>query len=581
MKMDGELNKLRNFGVSRVEWKIKNYFAGTSTKHWMIKSPSFTVSLNGKNSTNWRLFLQPIYTDKSHTICASLVKQKKDSSQESIWVTWKLFFPFEIGSKEDEVIESNFQKENYVIKIIDADELEKNMNCIAEDTLIIRSVIFVSNIDNKVHHRSNNLGLKSLSQDLTVLYRTDKNIDLHLKIGKKTGLAHKGILYSRNEVLKKAIERDDSEIKLPELDMDALKKVFGYLYTGNLDHVLQKPSSSILECVKYLGIKEIEEYYEPDVFEMCTEFKIKKYKFKFVIPIGKIANSDVIISSPNIREDLNPSEWEFFLDFFPNHISDSFSVLIEDVMQESLCRISYVELAVINLNGSIKYIQRQRCLEKKISFEDFLPRDILQKVPFICEGNLHLLFNFYIPVLDSKMLLTYRKKVHSDISIDFEKHYNMLSDQIVTLLKTGIYSDRNLICNGEKFPVHSNILSVRSHIFRLLLKNDVKDLDISFMNMKSKVLRAILFYVYSGKLLKYDTISEVFDIYVAAELLYILPLKNTCSRILQDNMESLDIKRVVHVAEQSKDYKMLHAIKKFLQSKTSNHMQAVVRSNIK
>lgn len=566
--MGGEITNVRKFGFSRINWTIKNYFAATCTQSWVIDSPIFTV--NGQNTTQWRLFLQPNYTGKNPTtVCASLVKEESNSSQEPIWVTWKLFFPFEIGRKED-VVESDFQsKSSLVIEMCDADELEKILKCSADDTLIIRSEIFVSRKYSQASQRSSDVGLKSLSQDFTVLYRLDTKCDLNFRIGGSGGFpakAHKAILYARNEVLKKAIESDEFEVKLPGLDIDAIKSVFGYLYTGNLDYVLRKPSSSILECVKYFGIQEIEEYYEPDEFELCSEFGMTEYKFECVIPVEKIANSNVIISSPNIRNDFNPSERIPGLEFSPTRISgnrDFIAIFIEGV-EECFSNNSYVELSVKDSEGNRHHLRRKKSLPVRIIFGRFLSRTILKDIAFTSDGNLHILCNFYIPIQGSRKLLT--KHIPSDVCIDFEKHYKIFSDQITTLFESGIYSDITLISKDEKFPVHTNILKVRSHVFRKLIESkkftgNVKTLNISWMKMKSNVLRAVLYYIYSGRLMIYES-DDILDIYKAAEIFRILPLQSTCSKILQDNVESLNTKEALKVAEKVKDYKLISLIKK-------------------
>lgn len=595
--MKSELVNVRNFEYSEIQWKIKNYFSATCAERWKIVSPVFTV--NGKTCSKWRLYLMSKHVDGKCNVFAYLDNEKRDAMQEPAWVIWKLFFSPEISGMVREA-KADFEKgKSLIFKICDADDLEYIMERLAEDTLIIRSSIFVCSKDSQVYKRSKDLGLKSLSQDMSVLYRVGKNYDLTLRIGgvNKT-FTHKGILSARNNVLKRAIEIErDGVTQLSELNMDDLQDVFGYLYTGNLDYVLRKPSLSMLECINRLDIKELKEYYEPDEFELCSEYRMKECKFDCFIPLEKISHSNMIICYPVIRKDSSlfeciqitdsdevissprfygPPENFFTLCFYPKGLygkSDYMSIFLEDV-EKYFSKTSYVEVGVMHANGNILYLQRRRCssYSDEISFESLLPKVILKDSAIIYDENLHLVCNFYTPVAGSRTQSIIRNKVRSNRCIDPEKHYNMLSDQMSTLFETGVYSDFTLTCDGIYFRVHSYILCARSHVFRDIFDKhgsvgNSKSLNI--FGVKSNILRAILYYIYSGKLLKHE-IHEILLIYEAAVKFCLLPLIYTCSKILQENLGLLDTKRVLSLAEQFKDYKLIAALRKFNQHKTSD-----------
>lgn len=559
---------LRKFGFCVVDWKIKNYFAATCTEKWVIKSPVFTI--NGKSITRWRLYLKENYIDESHVVCAYLTKVKSDSAHEPIWVTWKVFFPCEAGTTFFE-IESDFEKKKSVERALcHPYDFENIIQSSAEDTLIIRSMIFVSCKDSLMHERSKDPGLKSLSQDLAVLYRVGRNNDLEIKIGRYLAKPHKAILCSRNNALKMAIETDDVETIFKGIDAYAAKNVLGYLYSGNLDYVLRKPTFEMQQCIKLLAIKELEKYYEPDELELCSEFKTEVCMLYYKIAVENLVDSDAVACYPYIQNDSTSFDHVVSLCFYPkglNGKSNNISILAEN-MKGNFSEISYVQLFVMDSNGNCQHSKRMRCAgsSEGIFFKNFLRRDVLNDITTIREDNLHFLCNIYTPIMDSNASSTVKKEVHPNIFINPEKHYNMLSDQMGTLFETGIYSDLTLTCNGEEFRVHSYILTARSYVFKYLHEKSktmgLKNVwDIS--SMKSDILKALLYYMYKGKILtKSYEIGEILQLYEAADRFCVLSLKHTCSSILQNNVRALDAKSVLSLAQKFKDYKLIATLEK-------------------
>lgn len=104
---------------------------------------------------------------------------------------------------------------------------------------------------------------------------------------------------------------------------------------------------------------------------------------------------------------------------------------------------------------------------------------------------------------------------------------------MTTLFETGIYADLTLICNEEKFRVHTYILGAKSYVLQKLFQSKeflegTRCLDAS--KIKSNILRAVLHFTYCGKLLEYK-IDEILEIYKTAHEFRVLSLQNVCSRI--------------------------------------------------
>lgn len=569
---------LRNFGFSDIKWTIENFLAATSKQKWVISSPKFTI--HGKIDTDWRFCLKNNYINEEHT--ASVYLENMDSSiNEPIWVTWKLFFPEDVGEDRTEEVQFDFIRSNAIaVELSDADELQRIMQLKDVDKLEFRSFIFVSMKDSQVHKRSKIPGLKSLSQDMTALYRTDENYDVYFDIGGISGKAHSFILKSRSTVLKKLIETPE-EVQLPELDPAAATSIFGYLYTGNLDHILRKPTFQKLEWIKFLKLKQLEQYYEPDYVEILSECQREVSSLKFNLPVEKIADSIEIVSLPSFENFSNLSTGNFNLILYPNGVTneDYMSVCIKNTV-ENYTNIYQAEIGVIDSQGNTRYLERKHFCDfyEGIGFEEFLPRDSLHDSTLTWNGSLHIVCTLYSSDTPKEILtLITNDVVYYDIHIHQEEHYKMLSFHMALMFETGSYSDFSLMSEGEIFPVNSLILSARSHIFRDLFQDDYVNRfeSVEFNGIRSNILKTVLLYMYSGRLLYYD-INDLIDIYiVAAHIFFVLPLKYECSRLIEENLESLNIENALALANEFKDYKLISSIEKFIIRENSDNEENV------
>lgn len=560
---------LRNFGFSEIEWNIKNFLAVTSKEKWVISSPTFTI--NGKVSTQWRFCIKDNYIDEEHTVSVYLEKMNSSIS-EPIWVTWKLFFPKDLGEDRIEVVKFDFIRNNSIaIELSDVDEFQTITQSKDMDKLKFKSQIFVSIKDSQVHQRSKVPGLKALSQDLTALYRVDKNHDVEFNIGGVSVEAHSFILNSRSNVLKKLIARAEDEVELPELDAVAATHIFGYLYTGNLDHVLRKPTFEILKWIKFLDLKQLAIYYEPDYIEILSECQREKCSMEFVIPLEKIADSNEIVSLPIFEHISNLLTRIFTLNLYPNGDTDEndyMSVCIKNI-SENYSDIYQAEIGVIDSDRKTRYLQRKHCCDfyEGISFEEFLPRDSLHDSTVTWSGSLHIVCTLYSSDTPLEILSTVTNDVvYYDIHIDPEEHYKTLAFHMALMFENGIDSDFSLECDGQIFPVNSLILCARSHVFRDLFRDNYIESceSLEFHDINSNVLKSVILYMYCGKLLYFE-INDLIDIYiVAAFKFFVLPLKYECCRLLEENLELVDVERVLALAIEYKDYKLIYSIKKFI-----------------
>lgn len=583
---EAQVNNDRQFSFSKIEWEIANYFPATCRESWVIKSPNFIVK--HKHTTKWRLSLKGCYIGTHLSVCAFLKMVEKDSQlSDPVRVSWKFLFPCD--SKEIFVDgESDFEKKRSVgIEIYDVDILENAIRNSSSETLVVTFLMLVRYKDSDVCDRSEDVGVRSLSQDLRVLYRVDKNHDVEFVVGDVVVKGHKAILCSRSEFLKTEIERENFMVDISGLDFEAVKEVFGYLYTGNLDFILRKPSLHLITCIKYFNITELDGYFQPDEMTLRSVCSVQKGTHTWTIPIYEIIEAD-ILTSPTFTEERSNAHgnvFRFFLyliGFSQN--SDSMSICVEST-DETVPKVVCIEISVGDSTGKIFFLQRKKWLNTvtKLEFKKFLSSDdVCDIFSNANEHNLQILCTVRTPTRGSEDLSTVETKTHSSICVETEKHYELLSKQIEHLFETGIYTDFTLKCEGQNFKVHTYLLSARSHVFRRLFRG-LKCVKVATFvevtGIKCIALRALLYYIYSGKLPEHKA-DDVLQIYIAAQKFFILSLKYACSSILQDNIPLLNSEKVLSLAEEYKDYKLKAALVKFHSKKDAECLQEMAEMDI-
>ncbi|XP_055941844.1 speckle-type POZ protein B-like [Argiope bruennichi] len=107
-----------------------------------------------------------------------------------------------------------------------------------------------------------------------------------------------------------------------------------------------------------------------------------------------------------------------------------------------------------------------------------------------------------------------------------------------SMYKDGIFSDMELRTSTQSFPVHKNILSVRSPVFRRMFSNDMKEVNIGCVDitdLEDDTVRRMIQYIYTDSLEDLQ-LENAIKLYVAADKYEILSLRSRCSSFLRDNL---------------------------------------------
>lgn len=110
----------------------------------------------------------------------------------------------------------------------------------------------------------------------------------------------------------------------------------------------------------------------------------------------------------------------------------------------------------------------------------------------------------------------------STLGINFDalgevEHYEHISGEFLDLLKSGDNSDVTFIVQGVRFPAHRVILGARCKFFKILLYGDMKeakpDAEIPILDATPESFKALLEYIYSGKVCLGDLSEQVLEVF--------------------------------------------------------------------
>ncbi|CAL1288907.1 unnamed protein product [Larinioides sclopetarius] len=106
------------------------------------------------------------------------------------------------------------------------------------------------------------------------------------------------------------------------------------------------------------------------------------------------------------------------------------------------------------------------------------------------------------------------------------------------LYEEGSFSDITLQADSQSFPVHKNVLSARSPVFRAMFQSDMKEKtvdNIDIPDLGADTLQLVLLYIYTDSVKDLQWESAI-DVYRAADMYELLALKEKCSDFLKSKL---------------------------------------------
>lgn len=113
---------------------------------------------------------------------------------------------------------------------------------------------------------------------------------------------------------------------------------------------------------------------------------------------------------------------------------------------------------------------------------------------------------------------------------------------------------------GDKvFPVHRDILRVRSPVFESMLSHDMKENNsgvIDVPDCEPRAMEQLLLYVYCGKIEKLDE-SNVAALYYAADKYDMEDVKEECSHFMKKSLSPTNVCEIIQLALSHSDSSLL------------------------
>ncbi|GFQ64394.1 TD and POZ domain-containing protein 3 [Trichonephila clavata] len=148
-------------------------------------------------------------------------------------------------------------------------------------------------------------------------------------------------------------------------------------------------------------------------------------------------------------------------------------------------------------------------------------------------------------------------------SLDLTK---ILKENLEYLYKENLLCDAKLKTKTGSFPVHKNILSARSPVFKAMFTNDMRERNnecVDIEDLDDDTVQRMLLYVYTATLPDFQW-DIACDLYAAADKYEILCLKSECSSFLKDNLSPYNACGLLILADMHQDKDLKSRTEEFI-----------------
>jgi len=140
-----------------------------------------------------------------------------------------------------------------------------------------------------------------------------------------------------------------------------------------------------------------------------------------------------------------------------------------------------------------------------------------------------------------------------------------MSNDLGDLLESGAFSDFKIVCGGESFACHKNILGSRSTYMEAMLNSGMKEVDDGVLEIKDLdvgEVKAVLKFIYTGRVEKIKEKSSI--LLRAADRYELSGLKKLCERELMSSMKSSNVLDRLVLADSAQANNLRDAAKKWI-----------------
>lgn len=482
----------KKFDFLDITWKIENF--SRCNKNFIL-SPEF--STKGSEKSKWIFSCRVTASTKTSKVL-TLRLNRIDSDLKAVGVDYRVtivdeddFELFNCASGRDECIRES---------IVEA-HIRRSCKSFRPDIIKVSCEIIImydEGTSNTVEDCSDS-GLKSLSNDLSILFESTNVFDIELEVENHIISAHKAILRARCKKLCNIIDENIvadeniSRITMTDFRYDGMKKIIPYLYSGDLNYVLEEPSLAVYDCVKMLDIRELKNYYTPDKMTFKSSVVTKEFVFKW-----NIKDFTKILLEKNCLYNREPQElhshikWKTGLIYDATEDSCFLSVKTEILEPLNL----HLEVGVIDQYDNLIFTATSASLEELMSpsGQKFRIGNIEK---LVTANTLHLIYRFSL--FENRIVSSFEKmEITSVAKTKPNASFKLLSQDLTDLFRSGLYSDKIVEIDDVKFNVHSAILAARSDYFVILMRRAHPSNCIKISGCTANIFSAFLEYLYGG-----------------------------------------------------------------------------------
>ncbi|GFQ87119.1 tdpoz4 [Trichonephila clavata] len=186
----------------------------------------------------------------------------------------------------------------------------------------------------------------------------------------------------------------------------------------------------------------------------------------------------------------------------------------------------------------------------------------------IQDGTLVLEFNIH--VCDGQQT-AYLKEESTPRKSKYMEEDKALKLELVSLYKSGLFSDAKLKIGKEYFPVHKSILSIRSSVFKKLFEEHANAVDkndaeciLELTDIPSDTLTRMMDFIY-GDIFLTPGFNCCLSLYASAHIYDFPLLKLKCYNYLKDTVSLRQCSEILELAEELNDRDLIPLLKNFME----------------